>query len=371
MPRQKELFSLILKSFHQQKDFNAFLCQKLAFKGRQWTFGQFLYKYFYDQFQPFVFWIKDSPEITDPAEKSLSKKIRFLFENDLIRPLSVFQKIESGTLPDLDIFDGQREKETFYENLFAGARFSLPGNHCYWPPVSRVQTRFIEIRLSQTGMNETQIRNLMIHCENQREKLISYYRGHIPKCFIHNSRRSPDQLTDGCIRIHPRADDQFLNLQKFCFIGEPDAFHSGLPLQDKEINFYAWPKFRQTVVAFNMSSAQALEKITDSYNYKIDMRQKKALYPVIPLWGDKPCEWISRTDLKYHKHPRRETFDDLLSLGKKIYIIPDRSFWKKRIQNQSDLTPKAAASYLDSLARKFPQDVIRLGLAFTRQLSGK
>ena len=369
MKTEEDIFRKITGAFNQKGDFDSFLSQKLNFDGRSWTVGQFLYKYFYDRVQDFIYQAKDHFNTLTTNDKAMAQKIKFLFENNMVGPKTVFEQIQTGTLPDADMFDGNREKEAFYRELFAGKKRSVSDNPCYWTPISQFQTRYIESRLFQMGMNDKQVRALMVHCETEKEKAEAFYRGQMPAQFIHNSRVPPAKMEGGCIRTKPRTDDQFLNLQKFCFVAPEGSFHSGLPMQEKEIDFMAWPRFSQKISAFQMTMNRALDKISDSYNYRIDMSQKDDIYPVIPLWGGTPQEWIAKKNLSYLPNVEKETFKDLLKQGKQIYIIPDKEDWKNWIRDKEHLSDEEAGKYLSDLSEQYPGRVIRLDKNFEARLS--
>jgi len=369
METKEAVFGQIKKSFEQGGNFDSFLGQKLNFDGRDWTAGQFLYKYFYDQVQGFVYQAKDHPETLSDEDKALAEKFKFLYKNGMVGPLDVFKKIEARTMPDVDMFDGNREKESFYRELFAGEKRGTPDNPCYWTPVSQFQTRYIESRLSQMGMDEGQVRALMVHCEKERERTEAFYRKNMPAQFVHNSRVSPEKMEGGCIRIKPRTEDQFLNLQKFCFVAPEGSFHSGLPMQDRNIDFVAWQRFSQEVSAFHMTMDQAMDKIVDSYNYRIDMQQKDTIHPIVPLWGGAPKEWIAKKNLTYSPEVEKETFKDLLNQGNQVFIVPNEEDWKNWMQGKEQLPPDEARRYLAGLSAQYPDRVIQLDKKFVARLN--
>lgn len=372
---KQEIFEKLKDDLSTGEDFNAFLSQKILFENREWTAGQFLYKYFYDQIQPFAYNARQGK--TAPEDKHLIDKLMFLHQNKLISVKDFYPKMQAGTLPDVDMFDGNREKENLYRNLFAGPDRSTPDNPCHWTPVSQYYTRFIEDRLEKMGMSEEQIISLMIHCEGERKKTEQKARETMPEQFIHNSPLPPDKMEGDVIRNTARPTDDFLNLQKYGYVAKPDSFHSGLPIQDKDVSFCAWPRWSQNVCAFQMTSDMALDKFRDSYNYKIDMAQKDAIRPVIPLWGGKPQEWVSIKPLTYDKNVEKETLHDLVKQGKEFYLVPDKADWNNLIAGHENLTEEEARKYMAKLAEKYPDKVLKIDTKFLahyrlkQQLKGK
>ena len=348
---ENDVFQKITNEFRQQNDFDAFLNKKVHFDNRDWTYGQFLYKHCFDEVQKFTYKCKDyfdGKEIANfgEAEKNLAQKVAFIFSNNLARPDGVLQ---TEKIKELDIFNGDEEKEAFYQNLFANSERSVEGNPCYWHPVSQYQTLVIENELSKIGMSSEQIRDLMVHCEKQREKTERFYKDNMPAGFVHNSKVSPAEMGD-TVQTRLRSVDSAITTQKYCFIAEPDSFHSGLPMQgDKE--FKSWPRFSPKVMAFQMSAIEFANKTQDSYNYQIDMSQRDAIQPCIPLWGGHPSEWVSVKDLSYSSEVEKETLQDLQKQGMKFYLVPNAKDWKL-LRQAENLSEKDAEIFMQNLCKE-------------------
>jgi hypothetical protein len=348
---ETDVFNQIITEFPQQKDFEAFLNKQVSFDDRNWTYGQFLYKHFFDKVSEFNYRCRDCFEnnkldtLSKPEQK-LAEIVYFLNSNEMAGPEGV---LKTEKLKELNMFDGDTEKEAFYRDLFANPSRSVEGNPCYWHPVSQYQTLFIENQLSQMGMNPEQIRALMIHCEKEREKAEDFYVKNMPAQFVHNSKVSPEEM-NGEIQTRLRSVDTFVTTQKYCFIAEPGSFHSGLPMQGNN-EFKGWPRFSPKVMAFQMSADEFKEKTKDSYNYKIEMSQKNSIRPCIPLWGGKPNEWVGINDLKYSPDVEKETLQDLQKQGMKFYLVPDKEDWKL-IEKVENLSEKGAELFMENLCKK-------------------
>jgi len=347
---ESDIFEQIITDFSKQNNFDAFLNASVHFDNRDWTYGQFLYKHCFDEVQKFTYKCKDyfdGKEIANfgEAEKNLAQKVAFIFSNNLARPDGVLQ---TEKIKELDIFNGDKEKEAFYQNLFANSERSVEGNPCYWHPVSQYQTLVIENELSKIGMSSEQIRDLMVHCEKQREKTERFYKDNMPAWFVHNSKVSPAEMGD-TVQTRLRSVDSAITTQKYCFIAEPDSFHSGLPMQgDKE--FKSWPRFSPKVMAFQMSATEFADKTQDSYNYQIDMSQRDAIQPCIPLWGGVPSEWVSVKDLSYSSEVEKETLQDLQKQGMKFYLVPDVKDWEL-LRQAENLSEKDAEIFMQKLCK--------------------
>lgn|GEM_PF-6567173 len=349
--QKSEIFQQITTELAQQNDFEAFLNRKVHFDNRDWTYGQFLYKHCFDEVQKFTYQCKDYFDGKPVAnfgetEKNLAQKVAFIFSNNLAQPDGVLQ-IEK--LKELDIFNGDKEKEAFYQNLFANSNRSVEGNPCYWHPVSQYQTLVIENELSKIGMNTGQIRDLMVHCEKERVKAERFYKDNMPAEFVHNSKVPPEEMGN-TIQTRLRSVDSAITTQKYCFIAEPNSFHSGLPMQgDRE--FKSWPRFSPKVMAFQMSATEFADKIKDSYNYKIDMSQKDAIQPCIPLWGGASSEWVSVKDLSYSPDVEKETLQDLQKQGMKFYLVPNKGDWDL-LRQAENLSENEAEIFMQKLCKE-------------------
>ena len=349
----RDFFNQIVLDFHKQKDFSAFLNRKIHFDNRDWTYGQFLYKYFYDQVQDFSYQARDNFNGLSEKEKELARKVMSLFANngEMIKPDAVCKK---ENIEQLDMFDGDKEKENLYNDLFikGTASISTKENPCCWHPASQYQTRVIEYKLSRMGMSEDQILALMKHCWDKRKEKEEDCRRSMPKMLVHNSPISPEKMGEN-IQPRLRSVDTFLTTQKYCFLGEPDAFHSGLPIQG-ENTAILWPRFKGNVYAFQMDVKEFKEKTRNgSYNYYIDTSsQKDSIFPVIPLWGGEPAEWVCVKDLKYNpKEVEKETLEDLIKAGKRFYLIPKAEDWKL-LEGSETLSQKKATELLKRLCKE-------------------
>lgn len=356
---KEEIFNNLKAGLQNNSDFEGYLAQPIQFEGRDWTAGQFLYKYYFDEIQPFN--IMASQGKVAKEDEFLAKKLKDIVEKGLVRPPDVYALSENGKLPDINMFDGDKGKEAFYQNLFCGGR-SVPGNPCYWTPVSQYYTRFVEHRLSQMGMNPDQIKSLMVHCEQEREKEEDKAIQSMPEQFIHNSPVAPDKM-GGAIQTRARTEDNFLNLQKYCFVAKPDTFHSGLPIQGKTVSL-SWPRFAPKIIAFRLTPEEAKQSFKDSYNYKIDMAQKDFIKPVIPLWGGEPQEWIAKKDLSYHPNVEKETVPDLIAQGKEFYLVPNKDDWYQLLAGRNNLSEQEAKAYLAELSKRYPDKVMKVGPDF-------
>lgn len=199
-------------------------------------------------------------------------------------------------------------------------------------------------------MNPEQIRSMMIHCEQEREKTEKYYQEHKPEQFVHNSPVPPDRMGKE-IKTNLRSLNNFTSTQEYCFVAEPNSFHSGLPIQGD--NWWAsWPRFKPKVSAFAMSEDEFKKKTKNgSYNYMIDPKQNDSIRPNIPLWGGAPFEWVSTESLNY-TDVQKETLQDLVKQGLKLYIIPDKEIWKKKIQGKTGVQEKEVQAFLDEMVKK-------------------
>lgn len=349
--QESAIFQQITTELAQQNDFEAFLNRKVHFDNRDWTYGQFLYKHCFDEVQKFTYQCKDYFDGKPVAnfgetEKNLAQKVAFIFSNNLAQPDGVLQ-IEK--LKELDIFNGDKDKEAFYQNLFANSNRSVDGNPCYWHPISQYQTLVIENELSKIGMNSEQIRDLMVHCEKEREKAERFYKDNMPTEFVHNSKVSPEEMGN-TVQTRLRSVDSAITTQKYCFIAEPNSFHSGLPMQgDKE--FKSWPRFSPKVMAFQMSATEFADKTKDSYNYIIDMSQRDAIQPCIPLWGGAPSEWVSVKDLSYSPDVEKETLQDLQKQGMKFYLVPNKGDWDL-LRQAENLSENEAEIFMQKLCQE-------------------
>ena len=357
---KQNILNMLRAELKEASDFGAFLSQKITFDGRNWTAGQFLYKCCFDEFQPFAYYARDHFGTLTGPEKRLAEKIYAVIEKKLTNPQNAYQFIKKGET--LDVFNGNTWKEAFYQNLFTGPERSLKDNPCYWHPVSRLQTAFVEYKLSQMGMTEEQILSLMEHCETEREKAEKKAIKNMPLQFVHNSVLPPDEIVGGKIDVFARSDDNFLNFQKFAFMGLPNTFHAGLPIHSAA-DFAEWPRFKSDTFVFQISADEAKKKIADSYNYYVGMRDRDTFRPCIPLWGGEPLEWVSVRPLKF-TDVQKETLRDLTEQKKTIYIVPSPDDWKKYIEKTCGMSPKEARAYLAKLSHQYPDKVIKLDEKF-------
>ena len=346
MSNKEEILNQIKESFQKKGDFDSFLNTTVQFEGRDWTYGQFLYKHCYDGVQNLLLTARDNPSKLSQQELDLAQKGKFLLDNNMCGPNAVHKK---DVIEKANLWNGDTAKEEFYKNLFANPSRSTPNNPCYWPPWSQYQFLVIENELTKYGMNPEQIRSLMVHCEKEREKTEQYYQEHKPKQFVHNSPVPPEKM-GGKIKVNLRSLNNFTSTQKYCFVAEPNSFHSGLPIQGD--NWWAsWPRFNPKVSAFAMSEDEFKEKTKNgSYNYMIDPKQNDSIRPNIPLWGGAPFEWVSTESLNY-TDVQKETLQDLMRQGMKLYIIPDREVWKKKIQGKITSTDKEALAFLEEMSK--------------------
>lgn len=343
--KEESIFNQINTAFREEKNFDSFLKKKFQFNDRRWTYGQFLYKYFYDKVQDFSYRAKEHFKDLSGRDKELALKFKFMLDNKMIKPDAVLQ---TEKIKELNMFGGNKEKEKFYTDLFTGNYFSKKG-WGYWHPGAQYQFSVIEHMLtSQMGMTEDQVKSLMIHCEKKREDATEYYSSHKPKEFIHNSPRSPADMKK--ITPHMRYVDTWIDTNEYCFVTDGGTFHSGLPIQ-KENMFISWPRFNPKAVAFEMSVADFEKKATNSYNYTI--HDTKSFRPAIPLWGGPPHEWTSEKTLSYKQEEVEvETLNDLMKKGMKFYLIPDKNVWKNEMSQAEKLSPKEAIALLDGLCKE-------------------
>ena len=82
----------------------------------------------------------------------------------------------------------------------------------------------------------------------------------------------------------------------------------------------------------------------------IDPKQNDSIHPNIPLWGGAPFEWVSTESLNY-TDVQKETLQDLMRQGMKLYIIPDREVWKKKIQGKITSSDKEAFAFLEEMSK--------------------
>jgi len=357
-PNKQTIFRNLRDGLSKSNDFEAYLAQKIVFDGREWTAGQFLYKYCFDEWQPFAYYVRDHFDSLSGQEKELAEKIKRVMEEGLTKPKYAYQFVKKGK--SLGLFDA--DKQAFYQSLLTGSKRSVKGNPCLWHPVSQCQTAFVAYELSQMGMTEKQIESLMRHCEQEREKAEEKAIQNMPTQFTHNTVLPPEEMKKGKIDLFVRSDDQFLNFQKLAFIGEPGCFHAGLPFQSAT-SFRSWPRFNPDIVVFQIDREEAKKQISHSYTYLVDMAQKEDFRPCIPLWGGEPLEWVSVRPLKY-TGVKKETLQDLMKQGKEIYLVPREEDWKAYIERNSAASPEEARAYLADLAAKKPKKVMKIDETF-------
>ena len=347
MSNKEEILNQIKESFQKQGDFDSFLNMTVQFEGRDWTYGQFLYKHCYDGVQNLLFAARDNPSKLSQQELDLAQKGKFLLDNNMCGPNAIHKK---DVIEKVNLWNGDTTKEEFYKNLFANPNRSTPNNPCYWPPWSQYQFLVIENELTKYGMNPEQIRLMMIHCEQEREKTEKYYQEHKPEQFVHNSPVPPDRMGKE-IKANLRSVDNFTSTQEYCFVAEPNSFHSGLPIQRGNNGWAAWPRFKPKVLAFCVTEENFEKETKTSYNYMIDSKQNDSIRPNIPLWGGAPFEWVSTESLNY-TDVQKETLQDLVKQGLKLYIIPDKEIWKKKIQGKTGVQEKEVQAFLDEMVKK-------------------
>lgn len=346
MNDKETILNQIRASFQTQKDFDSFLNTTVQFEGRDWTYGQFLYKHCYDGVQNLLFTARDNPSTLSQKELDLAQKGKFLLDNRMCSPDAVHKK---DVIEQANLWNGNTEKETFYRNLFANPNRSTPNNPCHWPPWSQYQFLVIENELSKYGMNPEQIQSLMVHCEKEREKTEKFYQEHKPEQFVHNSPVPPEKM-GGEIKANLRSLNNFTSTQKYCFVAEPNSFHSELPIQGDNW-WVSWPRFKPKVSAFRMTEDEFKEKTKNgSYNYMIDKAQNDSIHPNIPLWGGAPFEWVSTESLHY-TDVQKETVQDLQKQGMKLYVIPDKEIWEKT-QGKMNCTEQEALVLLEQMRQK-------------------
>ncbi|MBQ4084467.1 MAG: hypothetical protein IJC30_02270 [Alphaproteobacteria bacterium] len=330
MTEKEAMFKNIFLSFQQDTDFQGFLNHPVQnFEGRDWTYGQFLYKYFFDQVQEFNYQVRDNFKNLPEDEKGLAEKCRILFDNKMTGPDTV---LKTDKIKELNLFNGDKEKENFYNSLFSASNRSVEGNPHYWHPVSQYQFLVVEHKLSQMGMGQEQIRALMQHCADKREETEAYYKEHMPETLVHVSKKTPAEM-NGTIKTHLRSVDTFIDTQKYCFIAEQNSFHPELPIQGDGNSFVIWPRFKPKVMAFQMTAEDFNAKTQEpAYVYKVDMSRQEvvdSIRPCIPFWGGDPKEWVSVQNLTYKdEEVQTETVQDLTAQGKKIYLVPNPEDWK-------------------------------------------
>ena len=342
---KQKIFEDICHSFGENKDFSAFLNTVVTFDGRDWTYGQFLYKYFLDQAQEFNYYVVDCAKKNielSGREKFLAEKLHFLVENKMEKPIAVFM---AKKIKELNLWEGNEEKYNRYKKLFVEAH-SVKGNPCYWHPVAQYYFLVMNHKLSQMGMNSDQIYALMMHCEMKKRETEEYYKKQMPTQFVHNSR----QKKNGVVHPYLRSVDNWLTTQKYCFVAEPGSFHSGLPIQGIDNTFIAWPRFKPKVLAFRMTQKEFFERSSDSYNYEIDMSQKDLIHPVIPLWGDPPVEWVSVQDLKYNPEVKTERLQDLIKQGMQFYFVSGAEDWRL-LSCKENLSAEDAQKELEKMCK--------------------
>ena len=145
-------------------------------------------------------------------------------------------------------------------------------------------------------------------------------------------------------------------------MGPPDTFHAGLPIHSVT-DFAEWPRFKSDTFVFQISVDDAKKKISNSYNYYVDMRDKDAFRPCIPLWGGEPLEWVSVKPLKF-ADVQKETLRDLIEKKKTIYIVPSADDWKQYMEKTCGMSPEEAREYLANLSSQYPDKVIKLDKKF-------
>ena len=352
MTEKEAIFKNIFLSFQQDTDFQGFLNHPVQnFEGRDWTYGQFLYKYFFDQVQEFNYQVRDNFKNLPEDEKGLAEKCRILFDNKMTGPDTV---LKTDKIKELNLFNGDKEKENFYNSLFSGSNRSVEGNPHYWHPVSQYQFLVVEHKLSQMGMGQEQIRTLMRHCADKREETETYYKEHMPEKLVHVSKKTPAEM-NGTIKTHLRSVDTFIDTQEYCFIAERNSFHPELPIQGDGNRFVIWPRFKPHVMAFQMTAEDFNAKTQEpAYVYKVDMSRQEvvdSIRPCIPFWGGDPKEWVSVQNLTYKdEEVQTETVQDLTAQGKKIYLVPNPEDWKL-LEGTENLSEEQAEKQMQTMCQ--------------------
>ncbi len=366
-----EVLNHIRKSFHKDTDLISWMNTpiKEKFEERSWTQGQFLCKALYDEFKNFGFYARQHYDELEGSDKKLSdllRKIQVEFNPLKEWQTRFYQKDSHYT----DVFQN-REKNAFYENLMVGDWCKeCKDNSCYLPNAGKFVLLFIETRLKeQFGMTDNQVKTFFIELNNQRRLAEAQAKENMPLQLYHSSKVKPEELntfyTDKK-KIIPmaRMDDNFHTLANFIFCAPKGSFYSSLVSQDIDSAF--WKRFKPTVSAVNASPQDFFKSAKASYLYHLDMSDKNAFYPCIPLWGGEVREWVAVKPLTFIK-VEREDICDILQQGMKVWCVPNKKDFQKLVyegkvgnKELEDLSPGEVNNYFEKLSKEYPEKVIKL-----------
>ncbi|MBP5160525.1 MAG: hypothetical protein ILP11_00515 [Alphaproteobacteria bacterium] len=345
MSQKADAFRKIQNVLNAVADFDVFLNRVLHnCAGRDWTYGQFLYNYLYEEIQATLDNLKARKGAYTPAERALAGK--FFLVKDAIR--LGYEKDQK-----VDVFD-DRNKQAFYERLLNPGQYSVRGNPSYWPAAGRVRFLVVEHLLkTQLGLSDAQVRQLVQHCVDKRNQSPK----RLPNKLVTCSSRPVDKTIAAFIcNVDTLEQEQ---KQTFMTDGEDKEsfFPAGLPIKGE--NACLWPRTNKArLFAFNYAgqtvkeAIQSFEKANKpTYKYTVDRRKIKKLRAVVPLWGGKPYEYVSPFDLSYTDCEEISLQDLGQKYHKKIYLINNASAWEQVCGNPH-LTEQEAEERLQNLTKE-------------------
>mgnify|MGYP003301523002 CR=1 FL=1 len=110
---KQEIFKNLKKGLQNNTDFEAYLSQPIEFDDRHWTAGQFLYKFFMDEWQPFAYSVRDNFDNLTGRERELGEIIYTIMNKRLDIPKNAYHFIKNNEM--LDVFNGNGKKESYYQ----------------------------------------------------------------------------------------------------------------------------------------------------------------------------------------------------------------------------------------------------------------
>ncbi len=332
------------------------------------TQDQTLCKALYDEFKGFGFYARQNYDRLVGEERELAdllKKIQSEFD-----PATEWS-VRSGKKTKLltDVFQN-KEKEVFYQKLMVGDwGRNQRDNFCFLPTAGQFMLLFMEKKLIKNyGFDENGVRLFFIGLDKKRRALERQTVADMPSGLYHASNLSPQDLScseDDLPEILPKpaTDDNFHMLARFVFCAEKGSFYPQLVLQGADSCF--WPRFKPKTVVVNMSEEDFIKASVPAFLYHLDMTDKTAYKPCIPLWGGHAEEWVAVRPVRFFR-VEKETVTDIVRKGVRIYFIPDQNDFQKwsyegRVADKkvSDFTAKETQTYFDRLAREYPDKIKR------------
>lgn len=419
--RYNQIKTKLQKLESDEQAFKRQLSTSFEYQGREWTYGQFLYKYFYDQFEPLLKlpgydkskkkevaereqlitscnladytqtenkeealqevdkleeFIRRSSEIKSELDKKIiaeqKEKGRKL---EYVDPSELYDYLQRHPETDLSFGLISKEKADFYYNLLIHNASSQQteqkkNNPEYLHPLFFMYTSFIESRLKKMGFSEQHIKWFMEHCQEKRKEQEKK-----SKTDLANMEMTHASLYDlDHIEPKPRADDQGVRLSKFAFVCEKGHFHPGTPVKNGGNRFRLYPRFNPQVMIFQVKRGRELESFSDAFIYSIAQAENSKITPVIPMWGGPPMEYVSKEPLSFEGR-EKETLLDLIRKGKDIYIFTGNDDDRRKLfaSIPAEMSPELINGTLKRLSqtKKFRGKIRKVNREFLEQCALK